>query len=401
MAAPALNIVDARVPCAVAGCGHKSHSLLDHIKEAHGLSVADYCGKHPGAATVSQALIDGVKAKRKGTRRTAAPAVTSLTLDMMGETVRVNHQIAEGQCLPLPEGYAFPRKGKAKAALLEVVECLSDGDSVFFWGPAGTGKDAVMSAYSAMTRTPGLIYTFTSGTDVKRWFYSREIDSEGTAWSYGTLWNALVHGITGRDGKQYPALIVFSDVDRGTADQLEEFRLMLDTTSKRLVGPTGEVHTILPGTRFAFTANSCGSGDDTGRMSSRAMDASLLDRMGAFVEAHYMDWSDEADILRSKFPEVAAAAPLLFDELGQAVSNIRKAIDGTHDSYEIEGDLTHRGICEILRACTRKHRRGTPVDRLLKTGFRVWLARLDRDNRLVAKRLIDACVTGGAFSDDE
>lgn len=176
---------------------------------------------------------------------------------------------------------------------------------------------------------------------------------------------------------------------------------MLDTTSKRLVGPTGEVHTILPGTRFAFTANSCGSGDDTGRMSSRAMDASLLDRMGAFVQAHYMDWSDEADILRSKFPEVAAAAPLLFDELGQAVSNIRKAIDGTHDSYEIEGDLTHRGICEILRACTRKLRRGTPTDRLLKTGFRVWLARLDRDNRLVAKRLIDACVTGGAFSDDE
>ena len=398
----ALKIIDARVPCAMQGCGFKSHSILDHVREVHGMSVTDYVGKHPGAATVSQAVLDGVKG-RKGVRRTAAPALVNLTTSLMGEVIPVNHQIGEGQCLPMPEGYAFPKKGKAKTAMLDVIECLNDGDTVFFWGPAGTGKDAVMHAYSSLTRTPATIFTFTAGTDVKRWLYSREITAAGTSWSYGALWDLLIHGVTGADGKQHPALIVFSDVDRGTADQLEEFRLMLDTTSKRLVGPTGNVHSILPGTRFAFTANSCGNGDESGRMSSRAMDASLLDRMGAFYEAVYMDWSDESDILRSKFPNVAEAAPMLFDELGLAVANLRKALDGSHDTYEIEGDLTHRGICEILKACTRKLRRngGTAPKGLLKQGFRVWLARLDRDNALIARRLVDAVVTGGAFEDDE
>ena len=399
--APTLTVVDARVICQE--CGFKSHSLIDHLQTDHGMTVADYHAAHPGAATVSQAALDAMAAKRKGTRREAIPAIVDLTVNLIGITERVNHHVPEDECLPLPEGYVLPTKGKAKAAFRDVLECLHFGDTVYLWGPPGTGKDAVLHAYSAWTRTPAILHTFTPGTDVKRWLYSREITSEGTSWSYGALWEALVHGVEGRDGKRHPALIVFSDVDRATPDQLEEFRLMLDTTAKRVSGPTGRAFPIMPGTKFAFTANSCGSGDDTGRLSSRAMDSSLLDRMGAFVEATYMDWSEESEILRAKFPQVNEVAPKVFDELGLAVANLRKAMDGSHDEYDLEGELTHRGICEILKACNRKValNNGKAPNNLLKLGFKVWLKRLDRDNQLIAKRLIDAVITGGAFDDED
>ncbi|MBQ73383.1 MAG: hypothetical protein CMJ67_10810 [Planctomycetaceae bacterium] len=397
----ALKLVDDRVVCQVPGCGHKSHSLLDHLQEAHGLSVSDYLAAHPGAATVSHALIQGVKAKRKGQRRSPAPALATLSHDMMGVKAPVNVAISEGQCLPKPDGYQWPSTGKALERTRRVVLALRRGHPVFYWGPSGTGKDAAISAFCADTRTPSLIYTFTSGTDVKRWFYSREIGANGTSWSYGILWHALINGIEAADGSRHPALICFSDVDRGTPEQLEEFRLMLDTTSKRLVGPTGQVHTLFPGTRFAFTANSCGTGDIDGRMSSRVMDASLLDRMGRFVEAEYLDWKDEGAILRGKFADLAAKAPLIFDELGAATLAIRNAIRG-ESTVDLEADLTHRGLCEILAECDDLlWLNGSVPKGLLKKGFRAWLDRLDPDNRLIAKSLIDAHVTGGVFADED
>ena len=402
MSATNLRIVDARVQCNEPGCEFKSHSILDHIQEAHCMSVDNYLGKHPGAATVSNALIQGVKDKRKGRRRTAAPALVTLSHDMMGITVPVNTNIAESQCLPMPEGYQWPTSGKAADRTRRVLLALRRGRPVFYWGPSGTGKDAAISAFCADARVPSLIYTFTSGTDVKRWFYSRELGTEGTSWSYGRLWHAIVNGIEAADGSRHPALICFSDVDRGTPEQLEEFRLMLDTTSKRLVGPTGEVHTLFPGTRFAFTANSCGTGDVDGRMSSRAMDASLLDRMGRFVEAAYLDWKDEGAILRAKFADLAAKAPLIFDELGAATVAIRAAISG-ESTVDLEADLTHRGLCEILAECDDVlwMAGGTVPKGLLKKGFKAWLDRLDPDNRLIAKSLIDAHVTGGVFADED
>ncbi len=398
-----LRIVDGRVECQEPGCDFKSHSLLDHLIEIHGMSVDNYLSKHPSAATVSNALITGVKDKRKGRRRTPASTLEHLSHDMMGVTCPVSIQITADQCLPKPDGFQWPTKGAALRCNQRVVLGLRRKKAVFYWGPSGTGKDAAISAYCSDTRTPSLVYCFTAGTDVKRWFYSREIGKDGTSWSYGRLWHAIVNGVEASDGTRVPALILFSDVDRGTPDQLEEFRLVLDTTSKRIVGPTGEVHTLFPGTQFAFTANSCGSGDVDGRMSSRAMDASLLDRMGRFVEAAYMDWADEGKILRGKFPGLCLAAPLIFDELGAASVAIRAAIAGT-SGIDLEADLTHRGLCEILAECDDllwlAGSGGVPSG-LLKKGFKAWLDRLDPDNRLIAKSLIDAHVTGGTFADED
>jgi MoxR-like ATPase len=393
-----LKVVDSRVECAI--CGFKSHSLLDHLTEAHELSAEDYLAAHPGSATLSRDCLNAVATKRKGTRRTSAPDVVNLTADLMGlRDFTVDHGIRELQCLPMPSHWAWPTKGKAKKAYRRALIALIMGQPVYIWGGAGMGKDAIGHAFSALTRTAAELYCFTTGTNVKDWFYTRRLDADGTGWDYGVLWRLLTQGAVGTDGVKRPAMIIFSDIDRGTPEQLEEFRLILDTTSQRIKGPDGSTAMVLPGTRFMFTANSSGTGDESGRMSSQRIDASLIDRMGRFVQFSYLHWDDEGPILRAKFPLVAEVAPLVFDELGKATKRLRDAID----SEELYAEFTHRGICEVLAEATDliKFNDGAAPSSLLKHGFAAWLDRLDSDQRMIAKRLIDAEITGGTFGDDE
>jgi len=382
------------VACAL--CEHTGHDLTGHVSEVHDLTPAKYEVIHGGLS--SPEVLAALEAVAP--RRVAAPAPTDLTTKMLGVTFPVDPFVEAGKCLPKPEGYMWPTKGRAKKEHKRVLISLARGRSVFVWGGPGTGKDAIFHAFSEDTGTPALIFTFTPGADIRKWFFSRAISESGTSWEYGALWRALTEGVVGSDGVARPALILFSDVDRGTPEQLEEFRLVLDTTSKRIVGPTGEVSTILPGTKFAFTANSCGTGDDTGRMSSQAMDASLLDRMGRFVEFVHMAWEDECRILRGKYPTLLERCPELLDELGFATNAIREGIK----NRTLYAEFTHRGLCEVLSECDDLLwiARGDKVpSNLLKNGFKAWLHRLDSDQRLVAKRLIDAGIAGGVIATED
>ena len=330
--------------------------------------------------------------------RSAAPMPTDLKVKVLGINLPVDAGVPESVCLPIPMGYMHPTKGKAKAQHKRVTLAVKKARKVFVHGPPGTGKDAIFHALSYKMGIPAEIRTFNPNVDVNHWFYSREIGVEGTSWSYSNLWRALTEGYTGADGITRPYLIVFSDIDRATPEQLEAFRLLLDTTSGRITGPTGDVFTILPGTRFAFTANSCGTGDATGRMSSQAMDASMLDRMGRFVEFDYMAWADEEAILRGKFPTVVEADSDLLTQLGGAVTAVRDAIkQGT-----LYAELTHRGICEIMMECEDllDEAGGKVPANLLRKGLNAWLSRLG-EQRLAAKALCDAAIKGGVIARDD
>lgn len=389
----ALKIISDQIQCRE--CGFKSHSILDHLREAHGMSVPNYLQRHPGAATVSHSAMKAWEDENRRGRRAAAPKIENLHHEVYGVATPVNRWVPLEACGVKPRGYKYPSRGMAAGAMAEVIECLHEGTPVFFYGPPGTGKDVAFSSWSQDTRTPLMKVSFTPDTHVKAWFHSRSIDSNGTGWEFGLLWSALTEGVVGRDGSRHPALIVFSDVDRATSGQLEELRLMLDTDDKSVIGPTGGRAALFPGTMFGFTANSNGSGDHTGRFSSNVMDASITDRMGEFVRAHYMDWAEEEKILRSKFPLLNEEHPQMFAELGDCVKSLREAIDGSHTQYELDGQLTHRGLMVILNRAERKTRLGKKVT--LGRAFEAWLQRLDEDNQLIARRLIDPHCTGGAF----
>lgn len=399
MATTSKTVVDDRVACREEGCTFRSHSILDHLRQAHGMTVAEYGAKHGGSApTISQKALDALDA-RGSVRRVSVPAPTALTVSMMGFAgVPVQAAVAEDECLPLPDGYMFPTKGKAKTAFERLLMALVEGRNAFIWGMPGTGKDAAVHAYSAMTRRPVIMVTFRPGTDIGPWFFTRSIGEKGTGWEYGHMWKALTEGVLGRDGKRYPVTVLLSDVDRADSAQAEWFRLLADSISGRILGPDGKMTPTYPGVNFICTSNTCGTGDARGRMtSSNPIDASLLTRLGRKIEAAYMHWDDEGKILRGKFPLLNERAPDIFSQLGAATAALRSSIE----KEELYAEFDMRGLCDILLECQdilKYLPAGRPVpDNLLKRGFQAWLQGIDADGRVTAQRLVDPHLRGGAL----
>ena len=399
-------VIDARIECRE--CGHLAFSLTAHVDKHGGLDA--YRAAHPGAPLVSEALLKRLSADRPK----AVLEALLLETDLMGMKVPVDAAVPGDVCLPLPTGYKFPSVGKAKGVFKNVLISLLSGNAVFFHGMPGTGKDALVHAFSAMTRRPTVMVTFRPGTDLAPWFYTRSISADGTGWEYGHLWHALTQGIEGRDGKVRAPIVLLSDVDRADSAQAEWFRILTDSISGRILDPHGKMVPLVTDEwgrkpQFVCTANSVGTGDDRGRMASaNPMDASILDRLGHKWEAVYMDWQDEGKILRSLFPEVAEAAPWMFDgspghdgkyvpgELGMATKAIREAIE----SGDIYGELTMRGLCDVLshaRNLLKWEFNGKAPKNLTKQAFQVWMNGLGADDRFNAARVMDPHIGSGAL----
>lgn len=384
-------------------CGHQSHSLLGHLRDAHGMDPQAYLEAHPGAPTLSAKLLGSLQTKRR-----AAPGVGGLAVNLMGFSAPVDAAVPADKCLKLPDSYAFPTKGKAKGVYERALMGLLGGRNLFLWGMPGTGKDAIVHAFSSMTRKPVVMITFRPGTDIAPWFYTRSISRDGTGWDYGHLWRALTEGVLGRDGVRRPVLVLMSDVDRADQAQAEWFRILTDSIEGRIMDPKGEMVPILPGTQFVCTANSCGTGDSRGRMASaNPMDASILDRLGRKIQAEYLDWADEGRVLMNKFPLLAEKAPgIFFDPKGE-VGSLGRATEALREAVfrgNLFAEFTHRGLCEILSECEdilrfRYPGKDAPLN-LLRLGFRAWVEGLDLDTQLEARRVIDPHIKGGALSDD-
>jgi len=383
--------------CQFEECSHSGNFLGPHIKEEHDLSLNEYLEKFPGAPTTSSALMKRMK-KSPPARRRSAPASDSLTRTLMGIKTPVDPTVPASACLPFPDGYKWPTKGKAKKPILRALRGLLAGRNVFLWGMPGTGKDAVVHAVSALLRKPAVMVSFKPGTDISPMFFTRSINSEGTSWEYGVLWRALTEGIPARDGKNRPALVLLSDVDRADQAQAEWFRLLTDSISGRILGPDGSSHALFPGTQFFCTANSCGTGDSRGRMTSaNPIDGSLMDRLGRKIKAEYLHWDDESQVLRGKYPKVDQALPDLINQLGNATLALRRAIE----AEEVYAEFTHRSLCDILDEAADiiefTSSRSLKSGKVLSEAFLAWAEGLDELNFLSAKRLIDPHISGGSL----
>lgn len=387
-------------------CGESVADYLgDHLLEAHGLALGDYLAKHQGAKVTSDRLLNRFSRERGSPpQRQHPPAPDNLFITLAGGIqFKVNPNVPEEACLPMPQAYRFPAHGELARDVRHALISIWKRRSTMIWGVPGSGKDAFIHAISALTRTPGIERQIKPGADIQSWFYTRSFNSEGTFWEEGPLLKALRDGYEVKDRhgnviERVPYIILFTDFDRADRAQAEYMRLIMDSIKGRVEGPQGQTYPVLPGTMIVATANTAGSGDDRGRcVSANVMDASILDRFERVFQFHWMDWKDEEQIVREKFPYLAERAPQVFGPMGRITQSLREAIL----KEDLYAEFSHRGLCSILEHAQdileSNGKNAVPAN-LLRMAARAWLDRLsDPTSRLAAKRHMDPHLAGGAL----
>lgn len=334
------------------------------------MSVGDYLRAYPRAPLASEDAVAQVT-KLLPSEKTLAhpPAVTNLKFDFGGIPVKVNHDVPTSACLPLPAFYQLPKHGALATDVAEASVYLHRRRSTYISGPQGTGKDAIVHAWSAWTRTPGLMFQVEPAADIRAWFFSHEFNEKGTFWKEGELLIALRDGYRTPTGRVLPYLILITDFDRATKEQAESLRLVLDSISGRIKGPGGVTYDVYPGTTIVVTANTTGGGDASGRyVSANVIDSSIMDRFERAIKFHMMDWKDEDVIVRNKFPVLVERCPHIFVQVGKATAAMRAAIA----AERIYAEFSHRAVCSWLSAASDIVDTMDDVpDNLLVRAFRV------------------------------
>jgi MoxR-like ATPase len=331
-------------------CGYRDHWLGDHLVEVHGVPVADYLRAYPLAPLASEEAVAQVtRLLASETVLTHPPPVTSLRVSFGGIPIKVNHDVPASACLPLPAFYRIPEHGALAADVAEVAIYLHRKRPTYISGPQGTGKDAVIHAFSAWTRTPGLMFQVEPAADIRAWFFSHEFNEKGTFWKEGELLVALRDGYKTPSGRIIPYIILITDFDRATKEQAESLRLVLDSISGRVKGPGGVTYDVFPGTTIVVTANTTGGGDASGRyVSANVIDSSIMDRFERAIKFHMLEWKDEESIVRNKFPVLVERCPSVFDQVGKATAAMRTAIA----AEQIYAEFSHRAVCSWLGAAS-------------------------------------------------
>jgi MoxR-like ATPase len=378
----------ATISCAI--CGHADHWLGDHIV-VHGMTVKEYVAAHGQVA--SDTLMVALEVDAPARRR---PDLTDIKVEFAGVRARVNADVPADACLPLPPAYRVPQHGALSMDIREAAVSLVRGRSVYVWGLPGSGKDALFHAWSALTRTPAMIFQVEPGADIRSWFFTHEFNKDGTYWAEGDLLKALRDGYRTSTGRVIPYMILITDFDRATKEQAESMRLVMDSISGRVKGPNGVTYPVLAGTQVVVTANTAGAGDSRGRCtSSNVIDASILDRFERAYEFHWMDWRDEGVIVKEKFPILLSKASGAFDQVGRATEALRKAVQ----DEALYAEFSHRALCawlghaEDIVAVSDS----VPAD-LLRRAFRAVADKMpDAETRAEAVRIVDPHLRGGSL----
>jgi MoxR-like ATPase len=380
------------IPCRI--CGESVPDYLEaHVTSKHQITLTAYVARFPGAPTVSDRLLARFRTGTKDVHR-EHPSLNDLTLKIGSVNFPVNINVPLEACLPMPDHYRLPVYGDLSDDVQHALIALRFGRSTYIHGMPGSGKDGLFHAVSVMTRMPALIEQVAPGTDIESWFFSRSFNEKGTFWEEGAVLKALRDGYECPNGDRVPYMLLVTDFDRADREQGEHLRLILDSIQGRVKGPAGRIYKVFPGTRIVVTANTAGGGDERGRMTSaNPIDASLLDRFEVKIIFHMMDWRDEGEICKKKFPHLHEKHSQAWPKMASVTKAIREAIKND----DLHGEFSHRGVCAILRhAEDILKANGNRVDprlmnQLMARASRVWVDGLpDESTREEAWKLLDA-----------
>lgn len=229
-------------------------------------------------------------------------------------------------------------------------------------GPAGTGKDVLVEAFCHAFNIPLARFAFKQGTNPVDWIFRTTLVGDGkggteTVEVEGDLLKAcrgvsckrdftgatqtqLNQAIESMEKSGYkvvndggmltitvPCVILFSDYDRATPDQVEILRQALEQGKEKLTNPiTGEMFDILPNTRFYFTANSGADGSEGGSNITQMKDSSMISRCIG-INAPAPTPKFERMVVQAEFPQFNADQVKLLVDCNRAIRKVAEEQD--------------------------------------------------------------------------
>ena len=192
------------------------------------------------------------------------------------------------------ENYVFRREN-----LNRVLDYLDDpyGKGFFVWGHSGTGKTSMVYQVASRLNWPVQAVNGHMKLDFDDLCGCWKMGKDGMEWIYGPL------AIAVREGH----IFVLNECDRVDPGQLVGLHDVLEGHPLKIAGKGDEFIPVHPNFRIMCTANSPGSGDQTGLYAGvNILDQAFMARFRT-VRVHYPSIEVEDELLARKSPDIPSS----------------------------------------------------------------------------------------------
>ena len=198
----------------------------------------------------------------------------------------------------VPEVDKFYRPNMEAICLMAYA--LEDSDTgIFLSGLPSVGKSSLAQYFAAITNRPFYRFNYNGTQDAAALLGTQSAKDGSTHWHDGLITEAI---------KVPNAILLHDEPMMAPAEVLAALQYVLERNGKLLLAEKpgdakDKIVTPAKGVRMIFADNTKGNGDVTGKfVGTQPANSATLDRLGTFIEVHFLDEQDEVELLKGMFP---------------------------------------------------------------------------------------------------
>ena len=204
--------------------------------------------------------------------------------------------------------------------------CAPRGEGMYIFGPTGCGKTSGLKHFAARLNYPVYEITAHSRLEFPELVGHHTVRDGNMVFEYGPLSLAM------RDG----GILLINEVDLLDPATAAGLNSILDGSPLVIPENGGEIIQPHEMFRMAVTANSNGSGDESGLYQGVLRQNMAFADLFIFVEADYLPKEREKKLIKAKYPTLPDD---ILDKMLEFTGNIRDMFTGKQES-QVEIDIT-------------------------------------------------------------